>query len=212
VETPDYIASLRLVGGDLALDFVNTVDGAPGIEAYEDGFECLKGYGDLVYWGHHAGLLTEAEAEGLLREGRERRSEAKAAHERALSLRSDLYALFRAIAEGGSPGPESLEALRRAERDALARARLARAADGNFSWEWRQGEDLDGVLWPVAHSATELLTSGPLDRLKSCVGCWWLFIDNSRNKSRRWCTMEDCGTHEKMRRYVARRAARRKGE
>lgn len=210
METPDYIAGLRLVGGDLALDFVNTVDGAPGIEAFEDGFECLKGYDDLVCWGRHAGVLSDSEAEGLLRGAREHPSEAEAAYERAISLRSDLYALFRAIAFGGEAPPESLEAVRRAERDALARARLAPMGDGRFGWEWRQGEDLDGVLWPVAHSAVGLLTGGPLDRLKHCVGCWWLFLDGSRNKSRRWCTMEDCGTHEKMRRYVERRSARRR--
>jgi len=211
METPDYIASLRLVGGDLSLDFVNTVDGAPGIEAYEDGFECLKSYGDLVCWGHHAGLLTGAEAEGLLRAGRERPSEAEAAHGRALAFRSALFRLFRSVALGEETPPESLEALRRAEAEALARATLTRDGDGGgFDWEWQQGEDLCGVLWPVAHSATVLLTSGPLDRLKSCVGCWWLFIDSSRNRSRRWCTMEDCGTHEKMRRYIERRAAKRK--
>ena len=68
------------------------------------------------------------------------------------------------------------------------------------------------MLWPVAHAATVLLTSGGLDRLKLCAGCHWLFLDASRNRSRRWCTMEVCGTHEKMRRYVAKRAARRDSE
>ncbi len=66
-----------------------------------------------------------------------------------------------------------------------------------------------GILWSVAHSATELLTSGPLERAKGWAGCNWLFVDESRNKSRRWCMMEKCGTQEKMRRYVARRAAKR---
>jgi predicted RNA-binding Zn ribbon-like protein len=65
-------------------------------------------------------------------------------------------------------------------------------------------------LWPVAHAATALLTSGDLDRLKLCAGCHWVFLDSSRNHSRRWCTMEVCGTDEKKRRYVAKRAARRR--
>jgi glycosyltransferase involved in cell wall biosynthesis len=79
-----------------------------------------------------------------------------------------------------------------------------------FAWEWAIGDDLAGVLWPVAHSATGLLTSVPLGRVKGCAGCNWLFVDESKNKSRRWCSMEDCGTYAKMRRYVARRAAKRK--
>jgi len=65
------------------------------------------------------------------------------------------------------------------------------------------------VLSPVVHAAVELLTSGPLDRVKACAGCHWLFVDESKNRSRRWCTMEVCGTNEKVRRYLARRAAGR---
>lgn len=208
METPEYIQRLRVVGGDLALDFVNTLDGAPD---GEPGFDCLGSYGDLVFWGHRLELLSEAEAHRLLDLAKEQSSESEDAHARALALRGNLYGIFRSLAEREIPAPERLEALRRAECEALAQARLAPGDSGGFVWEWRQGEDPDGVLWPVAHAAVGLLTSGSLDRLKRCAGCRWLFIDESRNKSRRWCTMEDCGTHEKVRRYVARRAARRKG-
>ena len=61
----------------------------------------------------------------------------------------------------------------------------------------------------MVHDATRLLIDGPLDRLKACDGCNYLFIDESKNRSRRWCDMTTCGTAEKMRRYVARRAAKR---
>jgi CGNR zinc finger len=60
-------------------------------------------------------------------------------------------------------------------------------------------------LWPLAHAAVELLTEGPLDLLKVCSGCRWLFLDQSKNRSRRWCSMEVCGTSAKKRRYVERR-------
>ena len=59
-------------------------------------------------------------------------------------------------------------------------------------------------------AAGELLTSPQLSRLKKCAGCPWVFLDQSKNLSRRWCAMDDCGTHEKILRYVARRAARRR--
>jgi predicted RNA-binding Zn ribbon-like protein len=65
------------------------------------------------------------------------------------------------------------------------------------------------MLWPVAHAAAALLTGPDVYRVKQCAGCPWLFLDRSRNGSRRWCAMTDCGTNEKIRRYVARRAARR---
>jgi predicted RNA-binding Zn ribbon-like protein len=206
METPDYIERLRVIGGDVALDFVNTVDG----EADGDpGFEHLQSYEDLVAWGYRVGILSEERARRLLREARERPSEAEAVHVRALELRDDLYELFRAVAWGMRPSAGNVEALRRAESEAISRARLVPDEEG-FAWGWPDDSDLAGVLWPVVHAATELLTSGPLDRVKACAGCRWLFVDESRNRSRRWCTMEECGTHEKVRRYLERRAAKRK--
>jgi predicted RNA-binding Zn ribbon-like protein len=206
METPEHIERLRVVGGNLALDFVNTVEGEP---EEDPGFESLRSYEDLVAWGHRVGVLSEGRSLRLLREARERSSEAEATHARALELRDDLYELFRAVAGGMGPSPGSLEALRRAESEALSRARLA-PGEGSFIWEWPDDTDLAGVLWPVVHAATELLTSGPLDRVKACAACRWLFVDESKNRSRRWCTMEVCGTHEKVRRYLERRAAKRK--
>ena len=208
METPGYIDELRIVGGHLALDFVNTVDGDPDGET---GFENLQSHRDLVAWSGRVSLLSRDEATVLVRAANRRPEEAKAVHLEALALRDALYGIFRAIAEDEDPLSGSLEILRRYECEALSRGRLARGDDG-FGWEWTDAGDLAKVLWPVAHAATELLTSGGLDRLKRCAGCHWLFLDASRNRSRRWCTMEVCGTHEKARRYVAKRAARRDSE
>ncbi len=205
METPDHIAGLRIVGGHPALDFANTVDGEP---EGEQGFENLQGYGDLVAWGCRVGLLEEDEARRLLDEADRRPREAEAVHARALELRGVIYEVFRAIAAGARPPAGDLEVLRRAEGEAISHARLV-PREAGFGWEWPEGSDLSKPLWPVAHAATGLLTSGDLDRVKRCAACRWLFVDASRNRSRRWCTMEVCGTHEKVRRYVAKRAARR---
>jgi predicted RNA-binding Zn ribbon-like protein len=207
METPDHISSLRVVGGNLALDFANTAEGTSEGEIER---EHLLGYEDLVFWGCYVGLLSEKVGERLLRMRGERPAEAAAVFARALEFRGHLYALFRAVAEGDNPPAESVEALRRFECEAISRAALAPSGGDGFGWKWGLGDDLAGVLWPVAHSATELLTSGPLGRVKGCAGCNWLFIDESKNRSRRWCAMEDCGTHAKIRRFVARRAAKRK--
>jgi predicted RNA-binding Zn ribbon-like protein len=206
METVDHISELRLVGGNLALDFANTAEGTPEGEIER---EHLLDYEDLVSWGSHVGLVPEGDGERLLRMRRERPAEAEAVRARALEFREHLYALFRAVADGENPPAESVEALRRFESEAISRAKLAPSGDG-FAWEWALGDDLAGMLWPVAHSATELLTSGSVGRVKGCAGCNWLFVDESKNRSRRWCSMEDCGTHAKMRRYVVRRAAKRK--
>jgi predicted RNA-binding Zn ribbon-like protein len=192
---------LRIVGGHLALDFANTVDGEPD---REPGYEFLRGYGDLVAWSGRICLLSEEDVGRLARETKSRSEEAEAVYLDALELRDTLYKVFRAIAEGGSPPSGSLDVLGEYECRALSRGRLAAGADG-FEWAWKDGDDLARMLWPVAHAATGLLTSGGLDRLKRCAHCRWLFLDASRNRSRRWCTMEVCGTDEKMRRYVAKR-------
>ena len=205
METRNHIAKLRVVGGSVALDFVNTVDGEPGGESEVDH---LRDYGGLVVWGGHVGLLSRGSMRRLIREAEARPSEAGAAHERALALRDTLYGIFEAIARGERPPERSLEALRREECEALARARLAPKGEG-FAWEWPDDGDAGMLLYPVAHAAVEMLISGPLERIKSCAGCHWLFVDESKNRSRRWCAMEVCGTHEKMRRYIARRAAGR---
>jgi predicted RNA-binding Zn ribbon-like protein len=207
METPNHISALRVVGGNLALDFVNTAEGTT--EGWIER-EHLLGYEDLVFWGCHVGLLPGKDGERLLRKYRERPAEGNAVYARALEFREHLYELFRAVAEEDNLPDESVEALRRFECEALSHAELAPSGGGGFAWKWALGDDLAGMLWPVAHSATELLTSGPLGRVKGCAGCNWLFVDESKNKSRRWCAMEDCGTQEKMRRYVARRAAKRK--
>jgi predicted RNA-binding Zn ribbon-like protein len=211
METPDYISRMRLVGGNLALDFVNARGGQPRPPA-ED--EALHGYDDLVAWGRHVGMLTEAEARRLLRRARRNPNDAYDTYQRAVHLRSYLYQLFRAVATGRPPPGRCLAALRRDEAEALGRAELVRD-DGGFAWSWAHDHDLTRPLWPVVHAAVALLTAGtlhrvhPLQRVKRCDGCQWFFIDESKNRSRRWCAMQDCGTAEKIRRYLARRAARR---
>jgi predicted RNA-binding Zn ribbon-like protein len=207
METPEHISSLRVVGGNLALDFANTAEGTSEGEIER---EHLLSYEDLVFWGCHIGLLSGEDGERLLQQCREKPGEAQAVFARALEFRGHLYGLFRVLAEGDNPPDESVEVLRRYECEAISQATLAPSGDDGFEWKWALGDDLAGMFWPVAHSATELLTSGPLGRVKGCAGCNWLFVDESKNKSRRWCSMEECGTHAKMRRYVARRAAKRK--
>src|ERR687897_2769368 len=96
METPGYIDQLRIVGGDPALDFVNTEDGDPSVE-------CLRGYGDLVAWSVLVGLLSAEEGERLMGEADLRPGDAESAYRDALTLRGALYDVFRAVAEGEAP-------------------------------------------------------------------------------------------------------------
>ncbi len=205
METMYDVDELSLVGGSPLLDLANTQSGPPG--GAPDS-EALHGYDDLLRWDRRMRLVDGNQAQRLEIAAARHPRLARAAFERAVQLRSDGYAVFEAIAAGRPAPADALDRLRAAATQALAEATLA-DADGRFTVGWPDTDDLDRAWWPVAHAGLELLVRGPLDRVKGCGGCRYLFVDETKNRSRRWCRMEDCGTREKMRTYVARRSARR---
>jgi predicted RNA-binding Zn ribbon-like protein len=189
--------SHRLVGGELCLDFANTLNG----HARQPRHEYLRDYRDLVLWGRHAGVLPAAEAGAVLNEAAEHPVEAEAAYRRGLELRETIFRIFIAVADGNQVDGGDLEGLGAAWREGQGHARLVRSA-GGFSLGWDDEPCLDGLLRAVAASAVALLTSPQVDRVRSCAGerCDWLFVDASRNHLRRWCSMDECGNRAKMQR------------
>ncbi len=200
----------RLLGERLCLDYTNTIESPLG--AHPEEF--LRGYSDLIRWGRHVGILADAEAAHLLREGARRPDEAATAFGRALALREALTRIFRAVAHGTAPQEADLQRLQAEYLVALGRARLTAVGEG-YGWIWTGTDDaLSRPLWAVAHSAVNVLTVDDLARVKECPGaddCGWLFYDTSKNGSRRWCSMEGCGSRVKMRQQYARQRATRVG-
>ncbi|MFL6263400.1 MAG: CGNR zinc finger domain-containing protein [Thermoanaerobaculia bacterium] len=192
-----------LSGGALGLDFANTWSdrGRPETDK-------LCGYPDLLAFARQAGLLTEGEEVRLAaRAGRDPRA-AAAALARARGLRETLYRIFSALAAGGAPEPADLERLNAALPEALSRLRLERRGEETV-WGWAAPEgSLEALLWPILRSAAELLTAEERQRVRECAGsaCTWLFLDHSRNRSRRWCSMETCGNRAKAHRHYRRRS------
>ena len=199
---PAGFPKLRLLGERRCLDFANTVESRLGDRPEE----CLGRDADLARWRRHAGLLSQAEVGSLLAEANRRPREAVATFERALALRDAAYRAFRAIARGKEPAEADLTRLHDEYVAALARARLG-PSNGGYGWVWPDaGVALDRVPWPVARSVVELLTTGDLGRVEECPGasdCGWLFSDTSKNATRRWCSIEGCGSRVKMRRRYA---------
>lgn len=192
-----------MIGGRLCLNFSNTVSSRTKT-AYR---EYLATYDDLVAWGLHVGLLADDEAEVLLYSAARHPDLATAVLERAITLREAIYQIFWAIADHREPEEADLAGLNAALHRALARLEVRLAAEG-FEWAWVTDEDsLDRMLWPVARSAADLLASGDFERVKKCAGetCDWLFLDSSKNRSRRWCMMGVCGSRAKSRRYYRRK-------
>ncbi len=197
---------MPLEGGHLALDFVNTIGGLRNEPPSPDD-ELFETYDDLLDWSVRLDVISEADARRLRRAAARDEKGARRAIRRARELRELIYATFRPIADGAEPPAELLDKLRDADRDALADAQLA-PDDGRpraMRWTWPPPRDLADPLRPIAHAAVELLTNGPLEHVKICGNCRWLFLDQSRNHSRRWCSMNECGTQMKQRRFVERR-------
>ena len=198
-DTETWAGNLKLVGTALCLDFANTTEGRTS-----DGFrEYLASYADLVAWSRHANILTEHTAQHLLHEAARRPAEAAMVLDRAIALREAIYRVFFAVAQEHPPALADLDILNAALADALSHLRVVPLANG-FGWTWADDADaLDQMLWPVARSAADLLTEGELRRVRECAGdtCGWLFVDTSKNRSRRWCDMQDCGNVAKVRRY-----------
>lgn len=195
----------ELTGGRLCLDFANSLSDRPSGHPREH----LGSYADLVAWGRQARAIGPEEAHRLRRRAARRPAEAEAALRHAIALRETIYHMFLALASGRPPVASDLERLNSALPRALGRLRLAPRPDG-FEWEWAPDErGLDRVLWPVIRSAAELLTSNDHRAVRACASesCLWLFIDSSKNKSRRWCDMTTCGNRSKVKRHYQRKKA-----
>jgi predicted RNA-binding Zn ribbon-like protein len=191
---------LRRLGGHPVLDFVNTIDPRDG----DDRVDYLHTFADLVDWAYRGGIVSAGERRDARREASRRRA-AAGAFRRAIALREAIYALFGAVAAGQRLPPGALARLEAAYREAVAHASLTSTRAG---FRWHIGFDIDAIRWRIAQQAVALLESDRVDRIKRCPGsgdCGWLFLDGSKNASRRWCSMEGCGNRSKVRRFAGRR-------
>ena len=186
----------------MCLDFVNTRNW----ENRDPKYERFNTYADLVRWNCQAGALTGVEARRFAEAAKHRPAQAQAIFEQSMALRETIYQIFSAVAQGVTPEAADLTTLNAVLSETLAHLRLVPAEEG-FTWAWSDDETaLERLFWPVVKSAADLLTSEHLDRVGQCAGesCGWLFLDLSRNRSRRWCDMQDCGNRAKAHRYYKR--------
>ena len=185
-------------GKRLCLDFTNTVE-----DRMTDPRELLQSYNDLLLWGQQGQLLTNEETSRLREEAVHHRKEAEGVLQRATNLREAMYRILVAAAEESSPAQDDLLTLNAEVARTMSQACIVPAEDG-FAWDWQHKEQaLDCVLWPVVRSASALLTSEHLADVRVCAAddCGWLFLDTSKNHSRRWCDMKSCGNRAKARKH-----------
>lgn len=196
-----------LFGGHCALDFTNTVN-SRAVPATRD---YLPDYAALADWCRQAGLLPETLVAGFREAARALPVDAREAFDAAISLREALFRIFKAVLDGARCGADDLEIVDHHAVEAR-RAQALRQAGGEFRLDWREAPpSLMLPVQAVAEAADELLRGGDLGRLGQCPppeGCGWLFIDRTRNRSRRWCSMDHCGASAKARRFAKRHDGR----
>ena len=191
------------VGGVLALDFVNTASQRV-VGPFK---EKLVDYAELVRFAEEADAIDEGDGQVLLGMADANARAATRVVDDARELREAIYGAFSARSRGEDANAKDLGIISKHYADAVAHQRLANTPEG-FQFAWPAPPvSLDQVLWPVAVSATELLVSDDVARVKECAtdNCNWLFLDSSKNKSRRWCEMKECWNRAKARRHQAKR-------
>jgi len=188
-------APFDLSGGHPALDLVNTRD----FRFREDGgIELLQSYGDLLRFMRQAALLSESEAQLLSNTGKKGR-----ALRSALELREGLAATFYGALDGSLPPPAAVRTLQQQFQNA-ARHRVLQWRQGRLEWTWEE-TSAELPVWILAQAASELMTSEAMARVRACNAetCRWLFLDTSKNRTRRWCNMKVCGNRMKARKFRA---------
>ncbi len=195
--------NLDLKSGHPALEFTNTVNNHASAYPGETLFE----YEHLLSWAKRVGLLHGGQVQMLKQKATNQPDEAAVVFTKSLELREVIYRIFVAQTKGKTPADADLALLN------SILARLTSGAQvvhrfGEFEWQWNFDENaLEALLLMIALSAVDLMTSENYKRVGQCAdeqGCGWLFVDTSKNHSRRWCDINDCGNRAKQRRYQQR--------
>jgi predicted RNA-binding Zn ribbon-like protein len=185
---------------ELCLDFADTVDWRTSSHPKDR----ILTYGDLVGWSLKNGALAADEAAALDNLVLRNPSFKEDAMKDARRLREATYRIFSAVAHGKRIDPNNLETLNEILSRGLGKMKVEAAKEG-YAWTWGGDLKAEAMLYPVARSAAELLTSDDLMRVKECAnehgGCGSLFLDCSKGQTRKWCSMEPCGNRAKLRTY-----------
>lgn len=190
----------ELIAGHPALDLVNTLDWRFGDRGPQD---LLTSYDDLVRFAQQSKLLTHRPTAS--------RSTGARVLKRCVELREALAEIFYARLDDRQTTASARGTLERYFKGARLRQMLNWKQSPRLEWEWpAHAVNAELPLWVLAASASDLMTSDAVDRVRACNNpeCRWLFLDTSKNHTRRWCDMRVCGNRIKARRFKARKTPR----
>ncbi len=190
----------KLHAGHPALELVNTLD----LRFSANAKELIPAYNDLLRLTAQLRLLTADQARKLTRTIDTKDAQRVLAS--TVELREALAAVLYGRIDGCKPPAAQVETLEKHFHAAALHRRLL-AGNSHLVWTWSGAEQQAEIpLWKLAQAASDLLVSRDAQRIKDCGDptCRWLFLDLSKNHTRRWCDMKTCGNRMKARRYQAR--------
>jgi predicted RNA-binding Zn ribbon-like protein len=201
----DDLAGLKLIADSVCVDFLNTVE--RGVRYQHR--DWIDSYEALVKWSEKAGTVCSDEAGALLKKSATHSRRASRVLSKAVRLRNVLRDLFASISAETAPSSTAIDALNEFLVEANAARKVEWTSRGPI-WNWRADSvELERPLWSITMSAAELLTGPTVNHVRNCANpqCSWMFVDSSKNKTRRWCEMKVCGNQSKAREHYAKRRA-----
>jgi predicted RNA-binding Zn ribbon-like protein len=193
----------ELIGGNVCLNFINTLDNRPSAKPKE----LLTSYYELARFGEDTGILTAEQLDYFFERIHLMPDEAAEAMRRAINLREALYAIFSAVMNKKTAPQLAMDRLNANIHDVALHSRLVQH-EGRCEWRFDDlRSSLPAMLWPIARAAADLLASSDLALVRACSSptCQWLFLDSSKNHHRRWCSMQQCGNRAKARKFYAKK-------
>lgn len=195
LKSGDYDGTYKFIsGGEISLDFINTVSW-PGTTKEHDWLDQPE---NIIAWALEAGIIDEQVQDNLDRYLRDcLKEEVNHVHD----IRKKLRRVLKPFAYDKQPRVSAIEAL----NNLLHQASRYRCIDPNgYQWMWKPPKTLTEIINPVIWNTAHVLTNLDHARIGHCPSCHWLFYDTTRNRSRKWCDMEDCGSRHKALRYYHR--------
>lgn len=193
---------MLLDGGCLCFDFINTVHNRKEAGKPRD---YLKEYHDLTILGKRVEMMSLKRLKKLSAHAKANPAKAEEVLKEMKEVRELFYSFFSAIAAGEKVKARDLKSFNHYLSESLSNLRFVTESK-DLQLAWRSDEPyLKEPLWRIMKSAYDILNEEPFDRIKECELCGWIFLDESKNKSRRWCSMQTCGSIHKSKKYYHRK-------
>ncbi len=196
-----YGGTYKIIGGHLCFDFANTISWRDTNSPHE----WLDSLENLLIWTQLVGVFDEVQAKKLESEVLKMSGGVRDYLNKLVEIRELLNGIFMSVIDGKSPTKKDLKKFNQYVSNAYTKNIIV---EKELTFQLEVSEKLDlasKLIDKIVLSAVEVLTKVKLPRIKKCFSCHWLYEDVSRNNSRRWCVMEDCGNRHKVNQFNKRR-------